>query len=299
MELLTPEIQVLADKLFDKIIEELRQTEESVQLESFQKLEEEVERAELQERGADVLDIATEEAQAEAEKVKPEGLTAFQFDTSQWRKGAGAPYEVVAKRVVVRSEPSTSARKENIKGSGDVVELFEWDHTWLWRRCLDEVAGMPLQGWIKLDHSEGGALVRPVGFPMREPWTRKPLKPLCAAIYENDLLTVKRLIAEDANVDANVGGGPRLLTLALQWGRLDCCVFLLDAGANADAGLNGVREWSSEHVSEKALLARQLVLGLIGRIPVYEEDFAKALKRLEPEVQLMADGLIRGQGANF
>lgn len=307
MELLSPEGQVLADRLFDRVVEKLK-LEDDDELANLEKLEGGERKNEPEERGENLaleLDGSTVEFTGHANGAHDDQTSSVQphaklsesackyaeFDTSQWQRGAGVKYEVVTKRAVIRAKPDAEAKVENYKVRGETLELFEWDPSWCWRRCVDEIAGMPLKGWIRMDHpKDNSPLVRPVGFPMDAEWARKPLNPMCAAIFENDLLVLKELIAQDANVNANVGSGLPLLSVAVNWGCLDACVLLLQAGANPNQGL----EYARRHLdtSPHSDTARVLVMGIVGEAVGAEDRFAKALRKLHPEVQLIADKII-------
>mmetsp|Transcript_10274 Transcript_10274/g.16791 ORF Transcript_10274/g.16791 Transcript_10274/m.16791 type:complete len:801 (+) Transcript_10274:69-2471(+) len=79
-------------------------------------------------------------------------------------------YKVAYKMVAVRKFPNTKAPQIRAKMIGDVVEMFEWDHTRLWRRVVttmvDEENGdgklIPTDGWMLTYSQKLGPLLQQI-----------------------------------------------------------------------------------------------------------------------------------------
>lgn len=151
--------------------------------------------------------------------------------------GPGALYEVFADRVALRMGPSLGAAAAYAMPRGTKVELFAWDESRKWRRCREPKHRKC--GWVLLDHEELGPLLRPEGQPL----CARPLDPICVAAMEGRLYDLRRFMSETTPSEiaevADVSGcGP--LMLAAQQGQIECCLCLLQAGADADAALKQV-----------------------------------------------------------
>eukprot|EP00747_Dinoflagellata_sp_TGD_P067039 gnl/TRDRNA2_/TRDRNA2_155088_c0_seq2.p1 gnl/TRDRNA2_/TRDRNA2_155088_c0~~gnl/TRDRNA2_/TRDRNA2_155088_c0_seq2.p1 ORF type:complete len:303 (+),score=50.86 gnl/TRDRNA2_/TRDRNA2_155088_c0_seq2:97-909(+) len=143
----------------------------------------------------------------------------------------GARYEVVVDTIAMRSRPSFDARRRAIKAKGVVVELFQWDPTRTWRRCVDELTW--IDGWLPLDHPEQGPLLRPVGVPFE--W--RPLDPVRVAVRENTPLELRRFLKAGLDPDIRDPKGYTPLMLGAAAGYVECCVLLLLVGRQADPSL--------------------------------------------------------------
>eukprot|EP00930_Biecheleria_cincta_P071728 TRINITY_DN59198_c0_g1_i1.p1 TRINITY_DN59198_c0_g1~~TRINITY_DN59198_c0_g1_i1.p1 ORF type:complete len:490 (+),score=92.46 TRINITY_DN59198_c0_g1_i1:186-1472(+) len=148
--------------------------------------------------------------------------------------GSGALYEVIAERVALRVGPSLGAAAAYAMPRGAKVELFAWDQSRKWRQCREPKHRKC--GWVLLDHEELGPLLRPEGQPL----CARPLDPICVAATEGRLYDLRRFMSETSPLDlaeaADVSGcGP--LMLAAQQGHMECCLCLLQAGADADGAL--------------------------------------------------------------
>jgi len=191
--------------------------------------------------------------------------------------GPGEWYEVVADRAVIRSEPSLTAHIENIKLSGEFVELFEWDEEKAWRRCKDSWRA----GWMLLKHPQHGQILREVDERLLP-----QVQPMCEAIMTNDIRAFKIWLDQVSTKELKrLGLGA--LHMAVARGFLDLFVVLLEAGVNVDplldAGPNcpGFREPAATVALAKALSGRAFTL----------EEFDAALEKLQPEQRALAEHL--------
>jgi len=213
----------------------------------------------------------------------PEGLddlTVYEFPSEL---GTGALYLVVANRVLIRGKPSLGAEALGCKVKGQVVELFEWDVTRLWRRTVDPKCWF--EGWMMLDHAEHGALLRPHGLPLQD----APVEPICAAIHERSLVDLRRFLLEIDN-GANVRdySGRTALMLAGESGLGDFCVLLLAARADVYAA-------STEGLTAIEMVPpsmKSLIQALSGQ--AYDARYLPAaIAELQPEVRGVADNILK------
>jgi len=203
---------------------------------------------------------------------KRDDMEAFEVDGLE--PGTGALYKVVRDKAIIRSHPAVDAKLRNYKQRGDTIELFEWDSTRKWRRCYD--ADIRITGWMMLDHPDFGALLRPVGFEEVVMF----FSPVCAAILENHVDNLTEFIAEGMVVNALAEGGVSPLALAADRGRLDCCVYLLQAHASVD--LSAIA----------AGPAKVLIQALSGNTGDFDmAEFDQAIETLSPRAQVIADRL--------
>jgi len=196
--------------------------------------------------------------------------------------GQGCLYEVIGKRIAVRSGPSSGATVVASCRQGQTVELFEWDETLLWRRGVE--AQTFVEGWMMLDHPELGPLLR----PLSQPFSYKPLEPLCVAARENQVDELTRFLKQGLPVDTPDVDGRSPLRIAGELGHLTCCVILMDAGANAEKALQGLAERQEE---EKIRFADALIRALSGQdfdLPIFEA----AMAQLTPDVRQVADQVV-------
>ena len=112
-------------------------------------------------------------AHAEAGAQHPDSRRAADSEPEATRDW----YVVVAERAIVRREPDVNSLMENFKVRGSVVQLFEWDETRQWRKCLEASTQYGFPGWMKLDHPQHGA---------SRPLLRR-LELLCVAAMRNDV----------------------------------------------------------------------------------------------------------------
>jgi len=203
--------------------------------------------------------------------------------------GSGALYEVVGDRAAHRAAPSLAAPILGCKLKGRCLELFEWDVTRLWRRCVDDKTW--LSGWVMLDSPEFGPLLRPKGLPFQV----KPHEPLCIAAREDNLEHLQAFLRDGLDPNVQDAGGCTPLGVAAAAGHLDICVLLLQAGADVIAGLAHQEEprGRSEKVSINVQLARDLLLGFAGRLGNKLDRLGLVLDALLPEVREAADGMLR------
>uniref|UniRef100_A0A7S1RM72 Uncharacterized protein n=1 Tax=Alexandrium catenella TaxID=2925 RepID=A0A7S1RM72_ALECA len=77
------------------------------------------------------------------------------------------PYEVLRDRVAVRKLPHTNARVLEVLELGQVVQVFEWDETWTWRKTHSKLRGGIgglVEAWVMIRHDNLGRLLAPVGY---------------------------------------------------------------------------------------------------------------------------------------
>lgn len=73
----------------------------------------------------------------------------------------GVLHEVVHKAVFIREEPDASAEKMTALKRGDLVDVVDYDATRLWGRVeVLRPQGLVI-GWVTLEHSQFGTLLRP------------------------------------------------------------------------------------------------------------------------------------------
>jgi len=212
----------------------------------------------------------------------PEGLddlTVYEFPSEL---GTGALYLVVANRVLIRGKPSLGAEALGCKKKGQVVELFEWDVTRLWRRTVDPKCWF--EGWMMLDHPEHGALLRPQGLPFQV----APMEPICASIHERSLVDLRRFLLEiDDGANVRDASGRTALMLAGESELADFCVLLLAARADAYAA-------SKEGLTAIEMVPpsmKSLIQALSGQ--AYDARYLQVLiAELQPEVRGVADNLL-------
>jgi len=253
-----------------------------------------------------------EEDDAKAEVIKKwrdlrGDLTAF--DTSSLTPGSGTMYEVVTQAAVIRAEPEEKAKMENFKKKGDVVEFFEWDRTWKWRRCLD-VHVLPTEeeknkkkkpvritGWMLVDHAEIGPLVRPQGFPTSDDWLDFPFTPIIAAVWENNIVLLQHLTEAHEDVKQSIRNDPTMLSVAVVCGHLDSVVILCEAGSKRpDNDL--IESLSADPICSKRSDLRKLAVALVNAFSaktVNFPDLDRAVEMLLPETQGIAERLLEGR----
>jgi len=141
-------------------------------------------------------------------------------------QGMGSLYVVVGvDRAVIRDAPSHEAAAKGFERKGAVVELFGWDSSLKWRQMQRWGSQT---GWMLLDHPGGGPLLRPKDGPFHN----EPLVPLCVAVQERDVTSVHRFLLEGFDVNTRNLEGRTPLMIAAHEDCLDCCVLLIDGGAD-------------------------------------------------------------------
>lgn len=216
------------------------------------------------------------------------------FDTSGLEPGRGAIYEVVTDKAIIRASPSVDSRMENFKRRGMTVELFDWDSTRAWRRCYDDE--IRIAGWMLLSHPQLGPLLWPKDIPMGPAL----IHPVYVAALENDPESLQKFCAEgldvnDMFIDKEASKGSKTpLMCAAERAFCECCVYLLEAGADASLKVDLGGDVAT-YAASPAVTA--LILALSGQ----EFDLAlfdEAFNELPEEVQKKADMLFE-EAANF
>eukprot|EP00440_Ansanella_granifera_P049531 gb/GFBE01053672.1/.p1 GENE.gb/GFBE01053672.1/~~gb/GFBE01053672.1/.p1 ORF type:complete len:507 (+),score=102.20 gb/GFBE01053672.1/:1-1521(+) len=198
------------------------------------------------------------------------------------RMGEGALYEVIFDRVAIRSAATTRSTTLEVKEQGSVIELFEWDSSRLWRRCPADLSGTTA-GWVLLDHPEYGPLLRPKGVPL----SVRPLEPICVAAAENQLVELRRFLAEGLDPHTCDAGGVCALALAAQADAQDCVVHLIEAGAGSKlAFVSKALELSGSSETKSLLQA------LLGHFVHDQDALQDALSNLSLDARLAADAIL-------
>lgn len=203
--------------------------------------------------------------------------------------GPGALYEVIADRVALRVGPSLGAAAAYAMPRGAKVELFSWDDSRKWRQCREPKHRKC--GWVLLDHEELGPLLRPEGQPL----CARPLDPMCVAAVEGRFADLRRFMAQTTLAElaeaADVSGcGP--LMLAAEQGHIECCLCLLQAGANAVAALNQAVH-RERHLPPRTKAVLQAVAGEPNAV-------SRAMQGLSPqEKKTLQEVLSRGPQSAF
>lgn len=161
------------------------------------------------------------------------------------RPGRGQLYAVVSERAVVRRAPLMDALMENFKLRGTIVELFEWDDTREWRRCLEANAnefGHP--GWMRIQHPSLGQLLC-------------PLEPLCVAVVRGDAQGLRRILRTMRLQGWRGASGCHPVSLAIERGALPCCAALARHGGDFARALDAgcAFPWDMDIACAKALIA--------------------------------------------
>jgi len=158
VQLLQPDSQSVAERLFEEIAARLaeKQKEDEVEEEVQYVVTEDWEEDKMQfwTKENPVWQDCVEEPAAEPEEVPP-----IQPEL----------YEVVHKAVWIRQEPNPKGGQIGMRKKGQKVYLFEYDETEKWRRCNTGGADADLNmhepvgiGWMLLSHEQIGDLLRPV-----------------------------------------------------------------------------------------------------------------------------------------
>jgi len=221
-------------------------------------------------RQEDVPEKATSSTAWKAREGKPRAPVV---------QGTGALFEVVPEIVVVRIEPMHDSKARGHLKAGEVVELFEWDSSYIFRRVLFRGG----DGWMMIDHPQHGPLLR----PKDQPRCATPLVPICVAAAEGNLAHLCGCIADNLDVNMQDADGCTPLMLAAMLEDLDCCVVLLAGGA--DPTITTCGGYSASRASSATV--RALIEGLSGQ-DYNLDDFDAATELLRPEVRLMAEGLL-------
>mmetsp|Transcript_14390 Transcript_14390/g.50537 ORF Transcript_14390/g.50537 Transcript_14390/m.50537 type:complete len:605 (+) Transcript_14390:166-1980(+) len=220
--------------------------------------------------------------------------------------GTGALYQVVAGQVEIREAVSSDVRPDDgprrILYEGSVVELFDWDAARRCRRVYYQILGNSLTGWASLDGL--GPLLRPVELLDR----RLPMEPVFTAIYENNVAHLGRFLAEVADLNLNLKDldGFTPLMHAARFGSLDCCVLLLQRGADstlrcseAPRRADGSHDIRQQRPAARATAAelgtapvRALVAALAGEEVFSMPDFDMAAEMLRPQMREVAEGML-------
>lgn len=143
------------------------------------------------------------------------------------RQGKGTRYEVIHDRVVGRPAPSVAAPMQTLRSKGEVIELFEFDETWKWRLGIDDKSLHMV--WFMIDHPDYGPLLRPQGQPL----SVKPMEPVCVAARENLSSDLQRFLDQGAEANVYEASGRSALMLAAENDNLECCILLVEGGADA------------------------------------------------------------------
>lgn len=190
--------------------------------------------------------------------------------------GPGAFYQVVAERVALRSGPSLGAPVLGQVPRGGEVELFGWDETRQWRRCVDH--RLSRSGWILLDHPELGPMVRPLG----EKLCVRPLNVIAVAAAEGRLQDLETFLKNSEELDFWDPRGSALV-LAAERGQISSCLRLLHAGATAtEADLAMARIAKAEIVTLCQLRPEELE-ELMNISKVGEDEMQQILRRKHRE----------------
>jgi len=141
-------------------------------------------------------------------------------------QGRGTIYEVVHEKVVGRPAPSFAAPVQTYRSRGAQIELFEFDETGKWRQGIDDRSFHMV--WFLIDHEEFGPLLR----PKAQPFSVKPMEPVCVAADEGLSFDLQRFL--DGGAEANIydASGRTPLMLAAAKDQLECCVLLVEGGAD-------------------------------------------------------------------
>lgn len=175
-------------------------------------------------------------------------------------------YVLLADQVPVRSEPTLESPVRDHLRRGTIVELSDWDPTWRWRKCSTQSSGSGL--WM----STATVLLM---HPKNRPNDKLHLEPICMAVSEDNLDDLRVFLLEGLNLHVVDGIGRTPLGLAAVLGRLDCCVYLINANADASQVTFG---------GPKSGLSTALVMALRGQA-YKEEAFNRAFDELRPETQ--------------
>ncbi|CAJ1379427.1 unnamed protein product, partial [Effrenium voratum] len=185
----------------------------------------------------------------------------------------GCWYKISAERVVLREGPSLGSAAISSLRRGARLELFGWDDTRKWRRCLEPRTA--LRGWVLLEHPDLGPLVCP-----QNPSLAWRPRPLCDAAAEGRLEDLRCFLQEGGDLQ-------EALVLSAASNQLACLVRLIEAGADAAEALKEcVRRGEELDVQSAALLSA--AAGKSANQPALQ----LALKRLaEPERKVAEDQL--------
>jgi len=179
--------------------------------------------------------------------------------------GTGDLYEVVFDKALIRLTPEADGRLEGFRTKGQIVELFTFDSTRAWRQLYDDASEQ--LGWMLLAHPSFGALLQPISH-------------IALAVRQNNLVDLKRLIAEGQDVNELTHAGVSPLMVAAQSGFLECCVLLFEAGADGSHAPE-VANSNSTRAFVQALSGMDFSLA----------DYEESLSLLPEDVQALADSL--------
>mmetsp|Transcript_58479 Transcript_58479/g.181621 ORF Transcript_58479/g.181621 Transcript_58479/m.181621 type:complete len:399 (+) Transcript_58479:54-1250(+) len=212
------------------------------------------------------------------QQVVPQTVKDFRLaGPTSARDSQGEWYEVVAERAVMRSAPGPDAHIENIKLSGEFVELFEWDPHKEWRRCKD--SWQP--GWMRIRHEQHGKLLRPVDEVIIE-----LVEPMCRSLMINDFKALQEWTKQVSRRELN-RLGPGALNMAAARGYLDSLVVLVEAGVDASGIVKAGAKLAGSGFREPAA-TRALASAMMG-LDFSVLDFEGALKKLVPQTKTLAE----------
>lgn len=191
--------------------------------------------------------------------------------------GTGVLYEVVHDRIVGRPAPSLAAPKQALRNRGDVIELFEFDETRKWRKGLEDRTFHMV--WWMIDHPELGPLLRPQGQPL----SVKPVDPLCVAAREDLSQDLQRFLDEGSEANVYDVSGRTALMLAAEQGHLDCCVLLVEGGADPTLKSRGAPRGKTAVELADSVQTKSLLKAICGYKEFEMRQFDKAVQQLRPE----------------
>lgn len=173
--------------------------------------------------------------------------------------------------VAVRSSPSLTAEVLDVRNTGEVVELCDWDKTHTWRQCVQR------KGWMMLHHPVHGRLLEVV----KSNWsvTFPGETALGKAVRDRCTGEVRRLLDRraDPNEPDNIGETP--LFEAASRGETALVAMLLDARADpAYQSVSGLTAFDfAKDTETSALLA---AMNPAQAVSADKIQVTKALKRV-------------------
>mmetsp|Transcript_26519 Transcript_26519/g.74888 ORF Transcript_26519/g.74888 Transcript_26519/m.74888 type:complete len:680 (-) Transcript_26519:42-2081(-) len=221
-------------------------------------------------------------------KGKPEQLSHKRpAQVPVGKPGTGALYQVVAPKIAVHEEPVVVMSMQGNQGAlnhisqGALVELFDWDVSLQWRAARYAM----FQGWVRLDDERQGPLLRPVNF--QHP-CKQPVVPMCMSVFEDNLDHLLQFIEDGFDLNVRDESGYTPLMLAAHWGRTDCCVLLLHAGASAKLKCPAGGT-AAEIAGERPVGI--LIQALAGKKMLSVARLIGVVSELRPEVQALAESM--------
>ncbi|CAK8987056.1 Putative fumarate reductase [Durusdinium trenchii] len=195
--------------------------------------------------------------------------------------GQGSWYQIAADRVALREGPSLGAAAVSSLRRGASLELFGWDETRTWRKCLEPRT--MLQAWVLLEHPELGPLLRPSS-SSGTGW--RPM-PLCDAAAEGRLEDMRHFLLDTQAAGTVDWQGRSPLALSASCNQLSCTVRLLEAGADAREAL----EDCERRHEELDVLPAALLTAMAGG-KANQSALQLLLKRLDPPERNVAEAML-------